>query len=141
LAEQGINYQDLTKGYEFSPAQFRIDLELADDYISAVGDTNSLYKDVNAVPPTAAIAFAMIALSRGIKFPDGAIHISQDMEFTEMIHPGDTITSRAKITRNQQRGKLHMLSIGLELFNQHGSQVACGSTDFILPPADSAGIG
>jgi hypothetical protein len=141
MTEQAVNYNDLITGYEFPPATFLIDSELADTYASAVGDTNSLYKDINAVPPTAAFAFAMTALSRGISLPAGAIHVSQDMEFSAMIHPGDSITSRAKITRNQKRGQLHMLSIGLQLFNQYNDLVAAGSTDFILPPPGSTSIG
>jgi hypothetical protein len=134
MADRVIDYSGFTVGYEFPPAKFRLDSELANDYTSVIGDTNSLYRDTNAVPPTAAIAFAMTALSRGITFPAGAIHVAQDMEFSAMVRPGDTITSWAKITRNQKRGQLHMLSISLRLSNQDNSQVAAGSTDFILPP-------
>jgi hypothetical protein len=57
MTEQAVNYNDLITGYEFPPATFLIDSELADTYASAVGDTNSLYKDINAVPPTAAFAY------------------------------------------------------------------------------------
>jgi acyl dehydratase len=132
VPQQKIEYDKLNEGYEFPKTNFSLDLSLVRDYIEAVSETSTLYKSTDVVPPMAIVALAMAELSKNISFPSGAIHVSQAVEFLGIARMGDTVTSHARISRNQKRGAINILSIELNAFDKDAQQILTGKTEFIL---------
>lgn len=134
---QRIECHQLKAGDEFPPASYQMDSSMVTAYLKAVEETSPLYQDTGLVPPMAVAASAMTALSDSISFPAGAIHVSQEVEFIDTTTTQDTLTSYAKVNRKQDRGKFHILTIDLNVFNQKQQPVLAGRTTFILPDQET----
>jgi acyl dehydratase len=130
-----IEYEGLTAGYEFAPASFHLDGERVMKYLNSVEDHNSIYGEQQIIPPMAMAALAMAAMSSGLALPPGAIHVSQNLEFIKAARIGERLTSYARVNRKLERGKFHLLTIGINVLNQHKATVLSGETGFILPLA------
>lgn len=128
-----IDCRQLEKGYQFPVASYTLDPSNVSAYLRAVGETDSIYEGSGLVPPTAVAAYTMAVQSDSVSFPEGSIHVSQELEFLAPVAVGDTITCRTQVSRKQDRGKLHLLTIDLEVHNQHQTLVLVGKTSFILP--------
>lgn len=128
-----VEYEKLTTGYEFPPANFRLDGKMVSAYLKAVEDTSGIYQGTDSVPPMAIAALAMAAMSEGLVLPPGAIHVSQELEFTNIAKIDEPLTSYARVNRKIERGKFHMLAIGINVINQKKETVVAGETSFILP--------
>ena len=128
-----IDYRQLEAGYEFPPASFRVDSAMVDAYLEAVEEDSSLYRDSDLVPPMAIAAQALAALSKTVSFPDGAVHVSQVVEFVDTADTRDAITSYASVGRIQKRSRFYLLSINLNACKDGNRVVFRGRTDFILP--------
>ena len=139
MQQQKIDYSELTTGYEFPSSSFRLDSKAITAYLKAVNDSNTLYRDANIVPPMALAALGMAALAKSITLPEGAIHVSQELEFFQTISPQETITSRAKVSRKQKSGRFHLLNIEVHLLNQNNVEVLSGQIEFILPFLNDTG--
>jgi len=133
LKQQKIEYSQLETGYEFAPSTHKLDASVLSSYLKAVEDTSYLYQDTNLVPPMAIAASAMAALSRGICLPPGAIHVSQELEFIDMVSVDDNLTSYARVSRKWGRARFHFLDVKLNVCNQNQKTVLTGKTSFILP--------
>jgi len=131
--EQKVEYSQLEVGYEFPPSRYTLDYPSVAAYLRAVEDSSSLYQGTELVPPLAIAAYAMAALSESILLPSGTIHASQELEFIDTVSMKDTLISYAKVSRKQSRGKFHLLTIDLNVFNQRQKTVLAGKTSFILP--------
>ena len=134
--EQKVKYSQLEAGYEFPPRSYKLDASIVSTYLKAVEDTSRLYQDTKLVPPTAVAAYALVALSQGIYLPPGTIHVSQALEFIDTVSVNDSLSSYAKVSRKQSRGKFCLLAIDLNVFNQNQKAVLTGKTTFILPEQD-----
>ena len=128
-----VEYSQLETGYEFPPSSSKLDCPIISEYIKAVEETSSLYQDEELVPPMAVAAYAMAALSEGMSLPMGTLHVSQGVEFMGSVSIGDSIITYARVTRKQDRGKLHLLTIDLNVFNQRQKAVLSGKASFLLP--------
>lgn len=131
-----IEYSQLTTGYEFPPASFRLDSVMVADYLKALEEAGSYYRDNELVPPLAVAASAMASLSEAISLPPGTIHVSQEIEFSGTVSTEDTLTSYTKVSRKQDRGKLHLLNIDFKVLNQKQQTVLSAKAGFILPEGD-----
>lgn len=136
VKEQRAEYSQLRVGYKFHPMSYKLDSLKISVYLKAVEDANSLYHGSALVPPMAIATYAMTALSEGVAIPPGAIHISQELEFRDTVTVGDTIVCQATVSRKQDRGRLHLLTIDLGVFSQNQKQVLAGKTSFVLPEQD-----
>ena len=130
---QKIDHQQIEAGYEFRPLSYQLNTSMVANYLRAVGETSNLYQTTDLVPPMAVAAYAMAALFDSILLPPGTIHVSQESDFTGMVNAGDTITCQAKVLRKQNRGGLHLMTIGLNVFNQNQKKVMAGKTSLVLP--------
>ena len=128
-----IEYQDLKAGQEFPPAAFQVDSTTVDDYLKAVEEDNAIYQNTGLVPPMAVAALALKSLISAISMPPGTIHVSQEFEFIDTVNTQDTLTSHAGVSRIQERGKLHLISVDINVSNQEQKPVLAGKTGFILP--------
>jgi len=128
-----IGYQDLKAGQEFPPAVFQVGSITVDDYLRAVEEDNAIYQNTGLVPPMAVAALALKSLISAISMPSGTIHVSQEFEFIDTVNTQDTLTSHAGVSRIQERGKLHLISVDINVSNQKQKPVLAGKTSFILP--------
>lgn len=135
MAQQRVDYGELTTGYEFEPAQFRLDGASVSAYLDAVEGDRSIYEKDSIVPPMAVAALAMTAMSSGLSLPPGAVHVSQDLQFSSLASINEPLTSRARVSRKVERSKFRMLTININVFNQKQVPVLTGETSFILPLA------
>jgi acyl dehydratase len=133
MENRRAEYNELTTGYEFAPKQFRLDKAMVAAYLKAVEGDTHVYEELEIVPPMAIAALAMTALSEGITFPSGAIHVSQELQFLDIVSLNETLTSQARISRKLERGKFHMLTISISVQNEQKIPVLAGETSFILP--------
>jgi len=131
-----LEYHQMEVGYEFPPASYKLDASMVSTYLKAVEETSRLYQDTELVPPMAIAAYAMAALSQGISLPPGTIHVNQELEFLDTVSVRDTITCQAKVSRKQNRGRLHLMTIDLDVFNQNQKKVLAGKVGFVLPEYD-----
>jgi len=134
--KQKAEYRQLEAGYEFPPSGCQVDAATISAYLGAVEETSHLYRDTGMVPPMAVAALVMASLSEHISFPAGAIHVSQELEFINTVSTTDVLTSHARVARKQDRGKLCLLAIDLNVFNQAKKKVLAGKTSFVLPEAE-----
>jgi acyl dehydratase len=135
--QQNGEYSQIKLGYQFPQVSYKLDSSTVSTYLKAVEETSNLYQSAEVVPPTAVAAYAMRALSEGITIPPGVIHVSQGLEFMDTVTAGDTITCQATVSRKQDRGRLHLLTIDLSVFNQNRKKVLAGKTGFVLPEPDT----
>jgi acyl dehydratase len=137
-------YSQLEVGYEFPPGNYKLDASKVALFLKAVDDTSPLYQDNRSalslskrlVPPMAVAALAMATLSNTISLPPGAIHVSQELSFVKTVSLDDNLTSYARLSRTQKRGKLHLITVDLNVRNQNQQTVLTGKTSFILPQPD-----
>ena len=106
-------------------------------YLEATEDGSNLYLDDALVPPVAVAAYAMAALVEDVHLPPGTIHVSQELEFLDIVAVNDSLISYATVSRKQSRGKIHLLAIDLNVFNQKQKAVLSAKTSFVLPDNDS----
>ena len=132
-AQQKVDYLQLETGYQFPPARYKLDSSTVSTYNKAVGESGSFHRDTDLVPPMAVAAYAMAALAEGILLPPGTIHVSQELEFLDAVSVKDTITSCARVTKKQSRGRFHLLTIDISVFNQKEKAVLAGETSFLSP--------
>ena len=133
MAQQKIDFEELSNGYEFEPSVFSIDAESVDKYLNAVDGNKDIYEKNRTVPPMSIAALAMTAMAEGLSMPPGAIHVSQEITFLNPVRINENLTSYARVNRKVKRGKLHMLSIDITVVNDKNSSVLEAETSFILP--------
>lgn len=123
-----ISYEELSPGYEFPPASYELSPSLISRYLKAVDSSGDDF-----VPPLAIAAYAMTGMARYLLLPPGTIHASQDFEFFKLQPIGATINCQAKVARKLTRGKLRMLVLELQIFDQSKEKVQLGKATIILP--------
>ena len=133
MAQQKIDFEKIFNGYEFEPSVFSIDGESVDKYLNAVEGSKDIYEKNRTVPPMSIAALAMTAMAEGLSMPPGAIHVSQEITFSDPVMINENLTSYARVNRIVKRAKLHMLSIGINVVNDKKITVLEGETSFILP--------
>ena len=133
MAQEKIDYREISTGYEFQPAEIRLSNESIAAYLDAVEGNKSMYEQTGAVPPMAISAQAMTAMADGLSFPPGAVHVSQELQFLERASVGEALTSYAKVIRKVERGKFNMLTVGIRIVNSKQTTVLTGEIGIILP--------
>jgi 3-oxoacyl-[acyl-carrier protein] reductase len=104
-----------------------------DNFIKLTGDDNKLHVDKVFASKTAfkkPVAHGMIGASFistviGTKIPgDGALWLSQSLEFLLPVRVGDTLTVKAEVTNKNNR--THTIELNTDIFNQNGQKVTAG---------------
>ncbi|HSW58907.1 MAG TPA: MaoC family dehydratase [Dehalococcoidales bacterium] len=127
------DYNQLTAGFEFPPRSYLLDKEAVELYLGATQETDSLFLQDGLVPPMAVTAFAMATLVHSVSMPSGTIHVSQELDFLELVRINDTITCYAKVSRRIERGGLRLMNIDIRVVNQDNKTVLTGKVGFVLP--------
>ena len=131
--QRKLDFNSLETGFEFPSSVYRIDPALVAKYIQAAEETCDLFAGTGLVPPSAVAAYTQAALLEHIDLLPGTIHVSQDLEFLGEVRVGDEVTSRARVSRKQERGKMRILNIELEVTDANDRALMKGKNSFILP--------
>ncbi|HUX48685.1 MAG TPA: hypothetical protein VMV76_05935 [Dehalococcoidia bacterium] len=125
-----VNYEELIPGYEFPPASYELSASLVSKYLQAVDGAGDGF-----VPPLAITACVIAAMSGSFSLPPGtiAIHASQELEFFKLVPIGATVECHTRVAQKITRGKMSMLILELEIFDQGNEKVQSGKTTIALP--------
>jgi hypothetical protein len=132
-----IDYYQLTEGYHFPEADYRLTPELVAAYLDAVEDVTN-YADGDRVPPLAVAALAMASLSKFVDMPDGSIHTQQEVTFYAPVRVGDQIICRSWVSQKRERGRFNLMAVDLSVLDAAGGEVLTGKTSFVLPERPDA---
>jgi acyl dehydratase len=121
-------------GKTYPPVTTEVTLDAIQKYARAYNDDNLAFFDANrqagiVAPPMFAVTVTWNALMTAVMDPDlqadllRLVHGEQDMEFTNPIRPGDTITSSAKIISIETKASGETMTIELNASNQTGNRV------------------
>jgi hypothetical protein len=134
MAEQAkAEYNQLQVGFEFPAHSYQLEASAVALYLKAVGESSDFYRDSDLVPPMAVTAFAMASLAQGAAMPSGTIHVSQELDFLNLVKLGDTITCYSKVGRKLDRGGMHLMNTDITVVNQNQAKVLAGRVGFVLP--------
>ncbi len=133
MQDKTISYEELVPGYEFPPASYELSDSLISKYLKAVDSSEEIKGFGEFVPPLAIAAYALAATAGSLSLPPGAIHASQELEFFKLLPIGATIDCHAKVARKLTRGKLCMLILELNVFDQSKERVQSGKATILLP--------
>ncbi|MFC2045150.1 MaoC family dehydratase N-terminal domain-containing protein [Chloroflexota bacterium] len=125
-----ITYDKLTVGYEFPRANYEMSLPVVSKYLEGVGIKSS--QSVDFVPPLALAARTIAAMSESLVLPAGVIHASQDLEFHKLVPIGTKIECHSRVAQKLDRGKMHLLSIEFDVYNQDNEKVQSGKSTLVL---------
>lgn len=131
--DNGVELEQLEEGYEFTPADFRLDPSMITAYIEAVGEDISFFGDMDTVPPMAIAASALTSLMETAPFPQGTIHVSQEFDFIDTASKNDVLTCHVRIITKRERGHLRMMTIGLNVYKHDEKPVLKGEMGLVLP--------
>jgi len=132
MAVQRTDFNTLDIGFQFPVSTYSISEDWHSAYIQAVGDDSELYNRINLIPHISVLTLAMAEMSKNISLPEGAILVSQTLEFYRPVHLNDSITAIATVTEKLKSRRLDLLAIGLRLFNQNNEEIAFAETRFTL---------
>jgi acyl dehydratase len=130
MPDKTISYEELIPGYKFPPATYGLDASFVSKYLEAVEGRGDGF-----VPPLAITACAIAAMTKSIPLPSGtiAIHASQELEFLKPVRIGTTIECHIAVAQKIARGKMSMLIVGIEIFDEGGEEVQAGRATIAFP--------
>jgi acyl dehydratase len=130
MQDKNVSYEELIPGYEFPPANYEMSASLVSKYLKAVDSQGD-----GVVPPLAITACAIAAMAESLSLPPGAIaiHASQELEFFKLLPIGATIECHTRVARKITRGKMSMLILELDIFDQSKEKVQSGKATIALP--------
>lgn len=142
--EAGLTINEIKVG---DTASFGKTLTEADVYQFAgiIGNFNPIHVNKEFCSKTALgervvpsmLVASMVSKILGTQLPgNGAVHLSQSMEFLEPVFIGDTVTCHLEATCVD--GKHHRVCFDIACVNQKGKLVARGETE-AMPPAIQEG--
>jgi hypothetical protein len=125
-----VNYEELAPGYEFPLTTYELSAPLVSKYLRAVDGTGDGF-----VPPLAITACAIAAMTGSLSLaPDTiAIHASQELEFLKLVPIGTIIECHIRVAQKITRGKMSVLILELESFDQGKERVQWGKATVALP--------
>jgi acyl dehydratase len=128
-----VDYANIEPGYVISSASYTFSAKDVEAYLAATGDDGTLTRDADTIPAMAVAALSMGAISEDIAFPDGAVHVSQQMEFRGAVKVGESVVCTSTVLTRRKRGSFNMLTLGIEVKNEKEAVVYYGKTTVLLP--------
>ena len=130
-----MQISELKPGDKIPPSSFTLEPDRVQGYIEAVEESSGYFLQCSqgaVAPPIACASLAIAALLKDIELPDGAIHLSQEIKLNKPVRVGQTLRCHGSLIQNQLRGRLRIMSIGLEVDDEAGEGVLEGKISFIL---------
>ncbi len=134
-----VDYANIEPGHVISSASYTFSAKDVEAYLAATADDGALTRDAYTIPPMAVAALAMGAISEDISFPDGAVHVSQQMEFRGAVKVAESVVCTSTVLSRRKRGSFNMLTLGMEVKNETGTVVYYGKTTVLLPSEEGTG--
>jgi acyl dehydratase len=125
-------FSDLSAGFVFPDCSLKLTSDDVATYLKATADNGTIYS--NGIPPLLIAARAMAMVLDMIVLPPGAIHTSQELDFSAIGSLSDTFTAKAVVDRKIERSKLRMLTIAISITNERMAPIVKGKTSFIVAP-------
>ncbi len=109
-----------------------------DDYLSAVGDELSIYRETGLAPPLYGTAASLGLLLRNLELPPGAIHSLQEFSVLAPITLGQELQATAALERPRQRGNLQFITAATHLKTSEGDVALSGKTTVLVSDGATA---
>ena len=93
----------------------RVEAEPVEDYLKAVGDKLSIYRESGFAPPLYATASTLGLLLKKLNLPSGAIHSLQEVDTLTPIKMGQTLRATANLEKPRQRAGLTFITASCSL--------------------------
>ncbi len=130
-----MQISEFKPGDRIAASSFTLEANKINEYIEAVEESSGYFtqSSLGAVaPPLACAGLAIASLLKNLEFPDGTIHLSQEIRFNKPVRVGQTLHCHASLMQNQVRRHLRIMTIRLEVDDETGEEVLEGKTSFIL---------
>ena len=129
MPETNVTYEEMLPGYKFPPASYVMSPALVSKYLTAVDGAGDGF-----VPPLAMTAVAIATMAGSIQLAPGvvAIHASQELEFFRLVPVGATVECHITVAQKMARGKMTMLILALEIYEQGKDRVQSGKATVAL---------
>lgn len=127
-----VSLADLPKGHEFAETRFELTPEWVAEYRAVVEDEASAPPDVSSL---SLATLSIRALLEQAALPDGAIHVSQELNFSLATQPGRVIVARARVASRGERAGWVLMSVELAVGDEAGTSIMDGRATIIFPAA------
>ena len=84
-------------------------------YRDAVGGATAAPNAAGAAPAMALAAWALGSAMRAVELPEGAIHISQELDFARSVRPEDDLRCTTVVAQNSVRRSVRFLVIAVSV--------------------------
>ena len=108
-----MDYSALKAGDLISDRRCHLDADTIRSYVLAVDDRSPLASSGEVVPPMALAALSVRGVVQDLDIPGGTLHLGQEVEFTDTVVVGETISCTAEMAQNSVRGGQRVLVIRL----------------------------
>ena len=108
-----MDYSALKAGDLISDRRCHLDADTVRSYVLAVDDRSPLASSGEVVPPMALAALSVRGVVQDLGIPGGTLHLGQEVEFTDTVVVGETISCTAELAQNSVRGGQRVLVIRL----------------------------
>lgn len=137
-----MQISEFKPGDRIAASSFTLEANKINEYIEAVEESSGYFtqSSLGAIaPPLACAGLAIAALLKDVEFPDGTIHLSQEIRLNKPVRVGQTLHCYGSLMQNQVRRHLRIMTIRLEVDDETGEEVFEGKTSFILPEQRNRG--
>lgn len=125
-----VSLAELSKGHEFAETRFEVTPEWLAQYRAAVEDETAAPPDA---PPLSLATVSIRALLEQAALPDGAIHVSQEVNFSLGPPPSDVIVARARVASRGERAGWVLMGIELDVEDETGTPMMNGRATITFP--------
>ena len=127
-----MNIDNYVEGTKLPTKEVTLGARYVQSYITAVGESSTVYSNGNTVPPLAVVAWLLKSLIGSLDLPAGTVHSSQEIECVEIIQVGDTVTASVSVEQNTQRSQWRFLTLGFAIKNNVDSVIK-GKISLLIP--------
>ena len=119
---------------------WHVSVEGTDQYLEAIGDELTLYREAGIAPPLALAAQVVGLLLERLSLPPGAIHSLQDLQTVRTTSIGSRVSATAEVETPRERGGMRFLTVHFTVADAAAHDpVLHGRTTVLLPEEPSVG--
>ena len=130
-----VQITEFRPGDRIAASSFTIGADAINDYIEAVEESSGYFAQNSpgaVAPPLACVGLAMAASLKEVEFPEGAIHLSQEIRLSKPVRIGQTLYCRSSLMQDLRRRNMRIITIRLEVDDNNGEELIDGKTSFML---------
>jgi hypothetical protein len=125
-----ISLASLPKGHQFAEKRFEVTPEWVSQYRAAIEDGST---PAGSAPLLSLAALSVRALLDQAALPDGAIHVSQELNSFRVVNQGETVVARARIGSRGERAGWVLMGVELEVTEPGGDSIITGRSTITFP--------